>query len=117
MRRRAMLSRRALLGTGGFAVVFAVLAGCSEPGLEPDEGVPWSEWKKPTTAPITFSGTPTSGAPFKSRDYLGKVLVVNFWYAGCVPCRAEAPPLNTIAKGVPEAQFVGINISDDSATA
>ena len=34
---------------------------------------------------ITFSGTTESGETVSSADYLGNVLVVNFWYAGCAP--------------------------------
>lgn len=117
VRGRAARTRRALLGTSALTLCITLLAGCSEPGPQPDEGVPWSEWKNPTTAPISFSGQTTDGRTFKSRDYLGKVLVVNFWYAGCVPCRTEAPTLNATAKALPQAQFIGINISDDAATA
>jgi thiol-disulfide isomerase/thioredoxin len=44
---------------------------------------------------------------------------VNFWYAGCGPCRTEADDLNTLyeeysAQGV---EFVGVNIRDDAANA
>ena len=38
--------------------------------------------------PITFSGTTETGEKVTSEQYLGNVLVVNFWYAGCAPCRA-----------------------------
>ena len=67
---------------------------------------------------ITFSGTTESGATVSSADYLGNVLVVNFWYAGCAPCRAEAPDLEqvyteTSAQGV---NFLGVNVRDQAAT-
>ncbi|MEY4319910.1 MAG: hypothetical protein RL378_1014, partial [Actinomycetota bacterium] len=33
----------------------------------------------------------TDGSTVSAEDYRGSVLVVNFWYAACPPCRAEAP--------------------------
>ena len=54
-----------------------------------------------------------------SKSLLGHVTVLNFWYAGCAPCRAETPDLAKIAsqyasKGV---QVVGVNVRDTAATA
>lgn len=67
---------------------------------------------------ITFSGTTESGETVSSADYLGNVLVVNFWYAGCAPCRAEAPDLEQVynemsSQGV---NFLGVNVRDQAAT-
>lgn len=99
-----------------------LLTGCTEPGLQSkgdDDTQPWSQWKNPTTPAVTFSGTTTTGSTFRSKDFRGKVLVVNFWYAGCSPCRAEAPTLNSLAAKYEAdgVQFVGVNISDDAGTA
>jgi thiol-disulfide isomerase/thioredoxin len=65
---------------------------------------------------VAFIGRTTNGAVFNSKTYLGKVAVVNFWYAGCAPCRAEAPTLNAVASEMPDERFVGINVADDAAT-
>lgn len=70
-------------------------------------------------APIEFSGTLESGATATSADYRGRVLVVNFWYAGCAPCRVEAPDLQALwtkyqDRGV---GFLGVNIRDQADTA
>lgn len=99
-----------------------LLSGCSELGQQTpnlgslDQTV--SEWKQPTTAAVTFSGKTIDGTTFSSKQYLGKVVVVNFWYAGCPPCRAEAPTLNALATTYTgDVQFVGVNVSDDSVTA
>lgn len=66
------------------------------------------------TDPVDFQGTTEKGTDVSSADYAGKVLVVNFWYAGCGPCRAEAPALE---KAYSEFQgedvaFLGVNTSD-----
>ncbi|MFT4136880.1 TlpA family protein disulfide reductase [Microbacterium sp.] len=64
--------------------------------------------------PLVFAGTAVDGSEISSADYAGKVLVLNFWYAGCGPCRAEAPFLtDAYAATQPEgADFLGINIYD-----
>lgn len=69
--------------------------------------------------PIDFSGTTESGTAVSSADYAGEVLVVNFWYAGCGPCRAEAKYLEQVAQEYEGdgAQFLGLNIYDQPETA
>lgn len=63
---------------------------------------------------LSFSGTSVDGSTISSDDFAGDVVVLNFWYAACGPCRAEAPVLeetfqDTKAGG---AQFLGVNIYD-----
>ncbi|GAB3617303.1 TlpA disulfide reductase family protein [Okibacterium endophyticum] len=68
---------------------------------------------------VTFSGVVETGEPFDSADHAGQVLVVNFWYAGCAPCRAEAPQLQKLWTEYSEqsVQFVGVNVYDQPDTA
>ncbi|MGU3356715.1 TlpA family protein disulfide reductase [Microbacterium sp. M4A5_1d] len=65
-------------------------------------------------APIAFSGTAVDGSTISSADYAGKPLVLNFWYAQCGPCRAEAPLLEEVYTDTQEvgAEFLGVNIYD-----
>ncbi|GHD51265.1 thiol-disulfide isomerase [Mycetocola manganoxydans] len=68
---------------------------------------------------ISFSGEIETGEEISSADFAGDVLVVNFWYAACAPCRAEAPDLQELSaefdgKG---AQFIGVNVYDQADTA
>ncbi|MFJ6678554.1 TlpA family protein disulfide reductase [Microbacterium sp. NPDC091382] len=63
---------------------------------------------------LSFTGTDVDGAKVSSTDFTGDVLVLNFWYAACGPCRAEAPVLeqtyqDTKGEG---AHFLGVNIYD-----
>ena len=54
-----------------------------------------------------------SNQTISSRDYRGKVVVINVWGSWCPPCRKEAPDLQAASvetKGV--AQFVGITSKD-----
>lgn len=65
------------------------------------------------------SSDTTDGSTLRSEDFRGSVLVVNFWYAACPPCRAEAPDLAELAtayadKGV---LFLGVNVFDNASGA
>ncbi|WP_395244525.1 TlpA family protein disulfide reductase [Agromyces sp. MMS24-K17] len=69
--------------------------------------------------PVAFSGETAQGDVFDSADSAGDVTVVNFWYAGCAPCRVEAPLLEEArasfdGEGV---TFVGVNVRDQAANA
>lgn len=68
---------------------------------------------------VSFAGTVEDGSEVSSADYLGEVVVVNFWYASCAPCRAEAPDLQALnaqftGQG---AEFLGVNVRDQAANA
>ncbi|HOY82030.1 MAG TPA: TlpA disulfide reductase family protein [Rhodoglobus sp.] len=63
-------------------------------------------------APIVFSGVDESGATITSDDFAGSVFVVNFWYAACGPCRAEAPDLKALSEQYTDVPFLGVNVSD-----
>jgi thiol-disulfide isomerase/thioredoxin len=44
---------------------------------------------------------------------------MNWWYAACAPCRAEAPDLAALSEefASQRVQFVGVNVRDTSETA
>jgi len=69
--------------------------------------------------PVSFSGKTDDGTTFSSAAHKGDVVVVNFWYAQCPPCRLEAKQLQKLAasyagKGV---DFIGVNTRDDQPSA
>jgi len=69
--------------------------------------------------PVEFGGVTENGEKFSSADIAGQVTVVNFWYAGCAPCRVEADFLETVwqkfdGEGV---SFIGVNTRDQADTA
>jgi len=79
-----------------------------------------SEFAEPQRGePIEFSGETVEGGAFDSADTLGEVTVVNFWYAGCAPCRVEAPILEEVSQqfGDDGVSFVGVNVRDQAGTA
>jgi thiol-disulfide isomerase/thioredoxin len=68
---------------------------------------------------IAFDGTTEHGDPVASTDYAGRVLVVNFWYAECPPCRLEAPDLEALNQQYQDqgVAFLGVNVRDEADTA
>ncbi|WP_353988606.1 TlpA family protein disulfide reductase [Ruicaihuangia caeni] len=62
--------------------------------------------------PIDFAGSTDAGTTVSSDDFAGEVLVVNFWYAECAPCRVEAPDLQALyEEHQPDGvEFLGVNL-------
>ena len=56
------------------------------------------------TAPA-FSVTALSGKHYDGAALRGKVVVLNFWFIGCAPCKAEIPGLNQLV-----AEFKGQDV-------
>ncbi len=111
------------------AAVALLLAGCSAPGVsaeyEPGSGEYVSAdgtthfWPAAERGePIAFGGETEDGDSLSSDDLAGRVVLVNFWYASCGPCRTEAADLNDLhAEYADEVAFLGVNTRDDAATA
>lgn len=111
--------------------LLATLSGCATDSLATDfgggaaakytddSGLPVIILASKRTTAIDFTGTTVDGAKLRASDSRGLVTVVNFWYANCAPCRAEAPFLRGLnekyrAAGV---KFIGVNIFDQSVAA
>jgi peroxiredoxin len=69
--------------------------------------------------PVQLTAQLFDGTAVDSKDFAGQVTVLNFWYAACAPCRVEAPDLEALWQefGPQGAQFYGVNIRDEEATA
>lgn len=123
MRARSSIAAIAIVGV-------LALSGCANDSLASaygngstnftnDSGIPIVIAAAKRAKPIEFTGTTATGATLKASDSRGRVTVVNFWYAGCAPCRAEAPILEGLykkyqAKGV---AFIGVNVFDQPVSA
>lgn len=66
------------------------------------------------TEPVDFDAVLDTGDTATSDDYRGDVLVVNFWYAACAPCRVEAPLLEEVNQAFAgdDVSFLGVNLYD-----
>jgi thiol-disulfide isomerase/thioredoxin len=66
----------------------------------------------------SWSGVTESGEQISSEQLTGVITIMNFWYAGCAPCRIEMPELielqdEFLSDGV---QFIGVNVRDSAET-
>jgi thiol-disulfide isomerase/thioredoxin len=66
----------------------------------------------------SWSGVTESGEEISSAQLEGVITVMNFWYAGCAPCRIEMPELIELqTEFLPEGvQFIGVNVRDSAET-
>jgi thiol-disulfide isomerase/thioredoxin len=54
-----------------------------------------------------------SGKPVTLKDFAGKTLLVNFWASWCIPCRAEMPELDALAKKYDSPDFMVLPVNLD----
>jgi thiol-disulfide isomerase/thioredoxin len=66
-----------------------------------------------------WAGVSESGDNLSSDQLTGVITVMNFWYAGCAPCRVEMPELIELQGQFlsDEVQFIGVNVRDTADTA
>ncbi|MBD3749433.1 MAG: TlpA family protein disulfide reductase [Sphingobacteriales bacterium] len=60
-----------------------------------------------------FTFRDTDNQKFKLEDLKGKILVVNYWFINCPPCRQEIPDLNALVykyKDNPKVLFVAVGL-------
>ena len=130
-----MTARRRIAAIAATAAALAVgLAGCStaegdslaaqwqqggDKGFVAGDGSSASFPADKRGEPVEFTGETEFGNELSSADTIGSVTVVNFWYAGCAPCRAEAPDLvEAYNEFEPQGvKFVGVNTRDQAAQA
>lgn len=67
----------------------------------------------------SWEGVTESGAYLSWESLQGFVVVMNWWYAACAPCRAEAADLAELSREFADqgVQFVGVNVRDTAETA
>ena len=106
-----------------------LLAACAPTGSaqESDPGVGYvggdgsfATWPSDgRNAPVDLIGDTYEGEQVDLADWRGDVVVVNFWYAACPPCRAEAPDLRAIHEDYAGAGvwMLGVNPRDDAGAA
>lgn len=65
-----------------------------------------------------FKTVDMNGNKYSLKDLAGKVVVLNFWFINCPPCRQEIPELNKMVtryKDNPDVIFLAIALDDASA--
>ena len=64
--------------------------------------------------PIEVVGRTIDGQPFDWKAYKGKVVLIDYWFAGCEPCRRELPNIKRLYRSYHDRGFevVGVNVDD-----
>jgi thiol-disulfide isomerase/thioredoxin len=84
-------------------LISAVIAGCSAPSQP--------------TSETSASATVTDFTSDTLNEYLGEVVILNFWATWCMPCVVEMPALEAIYQEYHDDGVVvlGVNVTDSSA--
>lgn len=61
-----------------------------------------------------FRAVDIAGKEWTLSDFQGKVLVLDFWFTGCIPCRAEMPYMEKLAEELQGAPVCFVSMSLDS---
>lgn len=61
-----------------------------------------------------FTAVDVNGKEYKLSDFTGKVIVLDFWFTGCVPCKMEMPYMESIAESMKDAPVQFISMSLDT---
>lgn len=74
--------------------------------------------KNGSAAP-NFEGKTLKGNNIKLSDYLGNVVLIDFWASWCPPCREEMPELIKFYKlhKDPKFELIAVNIDNDNNNA
>lgn len=124
-------SRRRVLSLAGLGVLGIALAGCAEEdslarqansgdqkGYIAGDGTVSEYPAAERGEPVQFEGTLFDGTVVSAEDLRGAPALLNFWYAGCAPCRVEAPDLQELAAHYDgRVAFYGVNLRDERPTA
>lgn len=127
-------SRRSLLAAGGMALTALTLglSGCAQEdalakqakagdnkNYVAGDGSVTEFAAADRKEAVQIKGALFSGAAVTPADFQGKVSVLNFWFAGCAPCRVEAPLLEELHQEFKDqgVQFFGVNLRDEKPTA
>ncbi|ANC31288.1 TlpA family protein disulfide reductase [Isoptericola dokdonensis] len=122
MRARAAAALAAATGTALLLTACAAESGASDvvgQGFVSGDGTV-QQWEPDEREDeVVVEGTTFEGDEVSTADWRGDVVVLNTWYAGCAPCRAEAPELVEIAneRAADGVHLLGINTEDEAGAA
>jgi cytochrome c biogenesis protein CcmG/thiol:disulfide interchange protein DsbE len=105
----ALLAWATLAAGKGNSLVAQIAAGDAPPAPEFELEVIWT---RTDTWPGDLRSTIADGR-LSLNELRGRPVVLNFWASWCIPCRDEAPILNTSARSHRDGVvFVGIDVQD-----
>lgn len=60
-----------------------------------------------------FEWVAPDGSTRRLSGLRGKTVVINFWATWCVPCRAEMPTIERVAKSDPDLVVLAVDLDED----
>ena len=61
-----------------------------------------------------FTGNTVDGRSYSLADFKGKYIMIDFWFTGCVPCKAEMPFYDRLADELADTGIQFLSISLDT---
>ena len=89
--------------------IMATMKELTQVGVKPD-GTFYSP--QPGELFPSFSEKDMEGNTWTNDSIRGRVMVLNLWYSGCGPCRAEMPELSTWKEQLPHVMFLSATFHD-----
>lgn len=68
------------------------------------------------TKALNFSAQDINGKTYSLSDFSNKVVVLDFWFSGCIPCKAEMPYMKLLAEKLRGENIQFMTISFDSTS-
>ena len=61
-----------------------------------------------------FTAVTVDGKTYSLTDFRGKYVMIDFWFTGCVPCKAEMPYFDALAEEMKDMEIVFLSVSLDT---